>query len=64
MLISPEAKIGSHSENKFLMPLLPIRKNYPKIIINNGPGSAPAAEVKENIGDKAMLQLTLALIKH
>ena len=37
MLLSPMATIGSYSENKLFMLLSPIRRNYPKIIINNGP---------------------------
>ena len=37
MLLSPMTTMGSYSENKLFVPLSPIRKNYPKIIINNGP---------------------------
>ena len=37
MLLSPMTTTGSYSENKLFMPLSPIRRNYPKIIINNSP---------------------------
>ena len=37
MLLSPIITTGSYSENKIFMPLSPIWRNYPKIIINNGP---------------------------
>ena len=37
MLLSPMTTTGSYSENKLFMPLSPIRKNYPKIVLNNGP---------------------------
>ena len=37
ILLSPMTTTGSYSENKLFMPLSPIRRNYPKIIINNGP---------------------------
>ena len=36
-MLSPMSITGSYSENKLFMPLSPIRRNYPKIIINNGP---------------------------
>ena len=35
ILRSPMTKVGSYSENKLFKPLFPIRRNYPKIIINN-----------------------------
>ena len=37
MLLSSMTATGSYSENKLFMPLSPIQKNYPKIIVNNGP---------------------------
>ena len=37
MLLSPMTTSGSYSENKLFTPLSPIRRNYSKIIINNGP---------------------------
>ena len=37
MLLSPIITTGSYSGNKLFMPLSPIRRSYPKIIINNGP---------------------------
>ena len=37
ILLSPMTTTGSYLENKLFMPLSPIRRNYPKIIINNGP---------------------------
>ena len=46
------------------MPLSPIHGNFPKIITNNGPNSATLADVEESTVYKAMLQSTLALIKH
>ena len=63
MLLSPLTTMGSYSENELLMPLSPICKNYSKIIINNGPRSATAANVKENTGYKAMLQSTFKAYK-
>ena len=36
MMLSFMTAIGSYSENKLFMPLFPIWKNYPKIIINIG----------------------------
>ena len=62
--LSPVSTISLYLENKLSMPLSPIHTNYPKIIINNGPGSPTAADVKKSFGYKAVLQLTLALIKH
>ena len=35
ILLSPMTTINSYSENKLFKPLSPIRRNYPKIIINN-----------------------------
>ena len=64
MLLSPMTTIGSYSNNKLLMSLSPIHRNYPKIIINNGPKSATSADVEESTVYKAMLQTTLVLIKH
>ena len=64
MLLSPMTTIGSYSNNKLLMPLSLIHKNYPKIIINNGPNSGTSADVEESTVYKAMLQSTLVLIKH
>ena len=37
MLLSPVTTFGSYAENKLFVPLSPIRRNYPKININNGP---------------------------
>ena len=37
LLLSPMNTTGSYSENKLFMPLSPIWRNYPKIIIYNGP---------------------------
>ena len=37
VLPSPMTVTGLYSENKLFMPLSPIRRNYPKIVINNGP---------------------------
>ena len=37
ILLSPMTTTGSYSENKLFMPLSPIRRNHPKIVINNGP---------------------------
>ena len=37
ILLSPMTTVGSYSENKLFRPLSPIRRNYPKIIINNSP---------------------------
>ena len=37
ILLSPMITVGSYSENKLFKPLFPIRRNYPKIIINNSP---------------------------
>ena len=37
ILLSPMTTTGLYSENKLFIPLSPIRRNYPKIIINNGP---------------------------
>ena len=37
ILLSPMTTTGSYSENNSFIPLSPIRRNYPKIIINNGP---------------------------
>ena len=64
MLLSPMTTIGLYSNDKLLMPLPPIHRNYPKIIINNGPNSATSANVEESTVYKAMLQSTLVLIKH
>ena len=64
MLLSPMTTIGLYSENKLLMPLSAIRRNYLKIIINNGPDSGSAADVRQSTSYKAKLQSTLALIKH
>ena len=49
-------------ENKSFIPLPPIRKNYPKIIVNNGPEFYSGR--LESIGYEAMLRYTSALIKH
>ena len=64
MLLSPVTTIGSYSNNKLLMPLSAIYRNYPKIIMNNGLNSATPADVEESTIYKAMPQSTLALIKH
>ena len=64
MLLSPMTTIGSYSSNKLLMPLSPIHRNYPKIIVNNGPNGATSADVEESTVYKAMLQSTLVFIKH
>ena len=64
MLLSPMTTMGSYSNKKLLMPLSPIHRNYPKVIINNGPNIATSADVEESIVYKAMLQSTLVLIKH
>ena len=64
ILLSPMATIGSYSNNKLLMPLSQIHRNYPKIIVNNGSNSATSADVEESTVYKAMLQSTLVLIKH
>ena len=37
ILLSPVTAVGSYSENKLFKPLSPIRRNYPKITINNSP---------------------------
>ena len=37
VLLSPMTTTGLYSENKLFMPLSPIRRNYPKIVIYNGP---------------------------
>ena len=39
-------------------------ESYPKLIINNNPGSTTVVDVKESTGYKERLQSTLALIKH
>ena len=39
ILLSPMTTTGLYSENKLFIPLSPIRRNYPKIIINNGTSS-------------------------
>ena len=64
MLVSPMTTMGSYSNNKLLMPLSQIHRNYPKIIINNGPNSATSADVEDSTVYKAMLKSTLVLIKH
>ena len=64
MLLSPMTSIGSYSNNKLLMPLSPFHRNYPNIIINNGPNSATSVDVEESTVYKAMPQSTLAFIKH
>ena len=37
MLLSPMTITGLYSENNLFVPLSPIRRNYPKVIINNDP---------------------------
>ena len=64
MLLSPMTTIGSYPNNKLLMPLSPIHRNYSKIITNNGPNGAIPADVEESTVYNAMLQSTLALLKH
>ena len=64
MLLFPMTTIGSYFDNKLLMLLSPIPRNYPKIIVNNGPGGATTTDVEKSTIDKTMLQSTLALIKH
>ena len=49
---------------QFINALSSIRRNYPKIIINNVSGCATEPDVKETIGYKAMLLSKLALTKH
>ena len=56
----PVTTIGSYLENKVLMPLFPIRKNYTKIITHNDSGSATATDVKEG----AWLQSHAAVYVH
>ena len=63
MLLSPMTTTDSYSQNKLFMPLSPIRRNYPKIVINNGP-LVLLWQIKESIGYKAMLRYPSALIKH
>ena len=64
MLLSPITTIGWYPDNKLLMPLSPIDRNYPKIIIIDRPSSTTPADVEESTVYKAMLQSMLALIKH
>ena len=56
-------KIDLYLENKLLMLLDPIHRNYPKIIINNSPESNTTLDVKESTGYKAMLQSMIDMNK-
>ena len=62
ILLSPMTTVGSYSENKLFKPLSPVRRNYPKIIINNSLKFYYGRLKKELVGTK-LCSSTISLDK-